>query len=407
VLVEACEHANENDGALHLIGLVSDGGIHSSLEHFKAMIELAKKQEVKNVYVHVFTDGRDVAPKSAEKYLKILVKELKKLPNGKIATIQGRFYLDRDRDWDKTAQAVDLIVDGKGMDVNDFQAAIDYSYNKDVKDEFFEQFIVNEEGTVKKHDAVFFMHFRTDRMFQLQKALIDKDIEDVCWAGFLSASEDIPVNEAFRRPEVTNTLGETISEAGKTQLKITETEKYTHLTYFMNCGEEKEFDGETWEQIQSNRFVKPHYNFEPSMRAFDLTKRITDVIEENKTDFIAVNFPNCDMVGHTGNLHAAVVAAEAVDYALGKLYEAVEDKLDEYTLIVTADHGNAEKMWDKETKQEHTAHTNSPVPLIVVSDIDCKLDRKESLEDVAPTILDLMGIDKPEVMTGTSLILEK
>ncbi len=407
VLVNACKHVEKYDSNLHLVGIVSDGGIHSSLKHQKALIELAKKQEIKNLYFHVFTDGRDTPPKSAKKYIKELEKALKHLPNAKIASIQGRFFLDRDRDWEKTTIAVNLLTQAKGMKVKDADSAINYSYNQNITDEFLQQFIIDKKGIIKKHDAIITTHYRTDRMYQLQKALLDKNIPNLYFAGFLSASEEFEIKEAFPRPEINHTLAQTISQAGKTQAHITETEKFTHLTYFFNGGAEKELDKEEWELIKSERFVKPFYNFEPSMRAIDISKKIIQKIHEGKTDFIVANLANCDMVGHTGNYEAAKVAAEAVDYAIGKIYDVIKEKLDEYALIITSDHGNADIMWDYKSNQPHTQHTHSPVPFILISDIECKLDKKESLEDIAPTVLHLMNVEIPDVMTGTSLILEK
>lgn len=406
-LVTSALHTIKNKSRLHVVGILSDGGIHSKMNHLKAIFELAKRHEVKEVFVHAFTDGRDTPPQSAARYFKELDAEIAKYKNIKLATVQGRYYLDRDRDWDKTNMALDLITEAKGMPITTWQNAIDFEYNQNQNDEFFRQILINENGVIKGGDAVIFTHYRSDRLYQIVKALVDKKIEKLQVTTFIEVSEDIKTDVAFPRPLLTNTLSEVLSNNNKIQYHLTETEKYTHLTYFFNGGKEKELPNETWELIKSNRFVKPHYNFEPSMQSFTITQKLIDKIIENKTDFMVVNYPNADMVGHSGNYSAALVAVEAVDYCLGKIYEAIEDKLDEYAIIITADHGNAEQMWDYESNQPHTQHTLSPVPLILISDIDCKLDKKESLEDVAPTVLTLMGLEIPEIMNGTNLILPK
>lgn len=406
-LVDSALHTVKNNSRLHIIGILSDGGIHTTISHWQALFKLAKEQNVKEVLVHAFTDGRDTPPQSAAKYFKLLDKEIAKYGNIKLATVQGRYFLDRDRDWDKTNIALDLMVDGKGMPVVNWQAAIDFSYNQKENDEFFRQYIIDSDAVIKENDAVIFTHYRSDRLYQIVKGLVDKKIKNLQVTTFIEPSEDIKTSVAFPRPLITNTLSETISKNGKTQYHLTETEKYTHLTFFFNGGKEKQFENESWELIKSNRFVKPYYNFEPSMQAFAITDKLIAKINENKTDFIIVNYPNADMVGHTGNYNAAVIAVEAVDYCIGKIYEAITDKLDEYALIITADHGNSEEMWDYVNEQPHTQHTLNPVPFILVSDIDCKLDKKESLEDVAPTVLSLMGLEIPEIMNGSNLILEK
>lgn len=405
-LVSACKHSIENDSALHLVGIVSDGKVHSSLDHLLALIKLAKNEGVKKLYIHAFADGRDAPPKSVERYLSEVDKHLEGFEEASVATLQGRFYLDRDRDWDKTQKAIDLLVKGKGAKYTDWQKAVNFSYNQKLTDEFMDQYILDENGVIKKNDAVIFTHYRTDRLYQISKSFLDQKLANQYVVTFIEVSEDIKTHVAFPRPEITHTLAETISLAEKKQLHITETEKYTHLTFFLNGGREKEFAGEEWKLLVSNRFVKPFYNFEPSMRAFELTNEIITRIENKDTDFIIANYPATDMVGHTGNYEAAVIAAESIDYCVGKIYEAIKDNLKDYALIVTADHGNSDIMWDYENEQPHTQHTTSPVPFILVSDIDCKLDKRETLEDVAPTVLDLMGIEIPEVMTGTSLILK-
>ncbi len=403
-LVNACKHSRENKSKLHLVGILSDGNVHASINHVLALIDLAKKQRVEQLYLHIFSDGRDVPPKSIEQYIRQIERAFKGT-NYKIATLQGRFYLDRDRDWEKTKKAVDLLVRGKGNKVTSIQSAINLSYNRNETDEFFTQYLLDRNGLVGDNDSFVFFHYRSDRAFQIIKGLLDENLNNFYLATFIEISESLKTHIAFPRPEITHTLAQTISENNKTQLHISETEKYTHLTYFLNGGREHEFKGEIWARLQSNRYVKPFYNFEPSMRAFDITKDVISSINEKKYDFIVINYPNTDMVGHTGNYDAAVIATESVDYVIGKLYDAIKDKLDEYALLITADHGNSDQMWDYKSNQPHTQHTLNPVPFILVSNISCKLDRRESLEDIAPTILDLMGLQKPEIMTGNSLIV--
>ncbi len=408
VFVNACEQVRTKNSALHIVGIASDGKVHCSLDHMLALIKLADREKVENVYIHAFADGRDTPPKSTEKYLKIIQKELEghDFKHASIATLQGRFYLDRDREWSKTEKAIDLIFRGDGMKVNDYQGAVNFSYNKDQSDEFFDQYLIDEKGLVKDNDVMVFTHYRTDRMHQIVSKAVDQKVQGLKIVTMIRIYEDCPADVAFPRLDISQTLSGSISEAGKKQLHITETEKYTHLTFFLNAGRDHEYEGEEWVRLQSNRFVKPFYNFAPSMQSAGITERVLEAIEKDEFDFIIINYSNTDMVGHTGNYEAAVVAAESVDYAVGKLYEALEEKLDKYALLVTADHGNSDEMWDYEANQPHTQHTTNPVPFILVSDIDCKLDKKESLEDIAPTVLDLMGLEKPEVMTGTSLIIE-
>ena len=406
-LVKTNEHVNKNKSALHLIGILSDGGIHSSILHLKALLKLAKLQGIEKTFLHVFTDGRDTPPKSAKKYFDIL-QTFKKEFNFEIATIQGRFWLDRDRDWEKTKTAVDLITEGKGNYFTSPQNVIDFSYNQKIDDEFFKQFILEKNGTIKPDDAVILFNYRTDRAYQIIKELLDRKIKNLMVTTFVEVSEEFKqCLVAFPRQEINLTLSEVLSVNKRRQYHLSETEKFTHITKFFNGGREVRFDLEDWEVVESNRFIKPQYNLEPSMKCFTLAQKTIDKIEESKTDFIMVNFPNADMVGHLGNYNAAVVAVEAVDYCLGKIYTCLENKLDKYCLIITADHGNSEQMWDYINNQPHSQHTLNPVPFIFVSDIKCKLDKKESLQDVAPTILYVMGIDKPEIMTGNSLIIHE
>lgn len=408
--LNAVNNCIKNKTNIHLVGLLSDGGIHMTIEHVFAILRLLDQKKFKqNIYFHVFTDGRDTPPKSAEIYLQALEDQIANFKDLKIsmASIQGRVYLDRDRDWAKTKKAVDLIVDGIGTRAESWQEVINTEYGKNVTDEFFDQWSLDSEAKVKSGDSVIYTHYRTDRLYQLVKGILDREIKGLKTVTLINISEEFTgIDIAFPREKIEGTLAEVISDAGLKQLHITETEKFPHLTFFLNGEREKELPKEEWSMLQSNRYVKPFYNFEPSMRNFDITKGIIDGIESGN-DFIISNLSSADMVGHTGNYEAAIISAESVDYCIGKIYEALQDKLDEYALIITADHGNSDIMWDYENDQPHTQHTNSQVPFILVTNGDLKLDRSESLADVAPTILDLMNLKQPKEMSGKTLILGK
>jgi 2,3-bisphosphoglycerate-independent phosphoglycerate mutase len=408
-VADMAKEKRHKDPALHLAGILSDGGVHSSIKHVFALLDLLKKRNFSQpVYFHLFTDGRDVAPKSAYKYIEQLEEKMKETGIGSIATIQGRFFLDRDRDWDKTEKAFQLIANGKGIKASKASAAVNLAYNQVNSDEYMEQYVIDEDASLKPGDGLIFFHYRTDRIYQILHRMIEEKLDDFSLTSFVQPSDEFTeLKVAFPKPDVTNTLAEVISKAGLKQLHITETEKYPHLTYFLNGQRESEFPREEWIMHESNRFVKPRYNFEPSMQNYKITNSIIKAVLSDDYDFVVTNLSSPDMVGHTGNYSAAVISAESIDYCLGKIYEAIEDKLDEYALIVTADHGNSEEMWDYENDQPHTQHTLNKVPLILVSDINCKLTRRESLEDIAPTILELLGLPKPSIMTGESLIDRK
>lgn len=409
-ILKTFHHTIENKSKLNLIGIISDGGVHTTIDHLFAFFETAKRINYKNqINLHLFTDGRDVAPKSAEKYFKLLDEQIQKYKDLKIniATIQGRYFLDRDRDWAKTEKAFDLIFKGKGGKFNSWQSVLNFAYNANKTDEYLDQYLLDEKGLIKKNDGVIFFHYRTDRLYQIIKRLTQEDISNLSITTMISVSEEFNVNIAFPRLKVDNVLAEVISKSGLKQLHTTETEKYAHLTFFLNGEKEKEMPNEHWKLIESNRFIKPYYNFEPSMRNFDITKEVLNGIESNEYDFIIANLSSPDMVGHTGNYEAAVISAESVDYCIGKLYEAVKNKLDDFALIITADHGNSDIMWDYKNNQPHTQHTTSPVPFILVTESSYKLQRRETLSDIAPTVLDLMGLQKPVEMTGESLIIRE
>jgi 2,3-bisphosphoglycerate-independent phosphoglycerate mutase len=407
-LLKITDHVKKHNSRLHLIGILSDGKIHNDIDHTFALLKLAREQGVKELYIHAYADGRDTPPRSVEKYLRQLDLELKKYPGYKLATMQGRMFLDRDRDWEKTQKALDLMVKGTGYKVSAWHDAVNLSYNQGVNDEYMTQYLFEPLGVIKENDGVIFTHFRTDRLYQIVKGLLNELISNLKILTFIEVSNEFNdyVLTSFPRKKIEYSLARIISENDKQQFHISETEKFAHLTFFFNGGKEKQYPNETWEVLESNRFIKPYYGFEPSMRAFEITARVLAKIDEGKTDMILVNYPNTDMVGHTGNYPAALVAAEAVDFCIGRIMEKLSGKLDEYALIITSDHGNSEQMWDYTNKQPHTQHTLNPVPFYLATNGVKGLDPKESLANVAPTVLDLMGLDKHPQMLESSLLLK-
>lgn len=410
-LLKIIEHLERTRGSLHLTGIYSDGGVHSHLEHWEAICTvLTSKNYRGKIWLHVFTDGRDVPLKSAADFLERLERMITKHNQLDIAlaTIQGRVMLDRDRDWDRTKQAIDLLIDDRvGIKAQDWKQALGWAYNTVDTDEYLPQYTVDLQGKIKPGDTVLMTHYRTDRSYQFLQQLVSLDWEDLQVATFVNPSTELTeLVTLFPKLKLEGTIAEAIAEAGNTQLHITETEKYRHVTYFFNGEREAEFPGETWELFASNRFYKPFYNFAPSMRTDLIATRMIECIEAEDSDFIVANFSSPDMVGHTGNYEAAVISAESVDFAIGKIFSSLETKLDEYALIVTADHGNSEEMWDSEANQPHTQHTFNPVPFILATQLDYqfRLKRNRGLDSIAPTILDLMQIDYPSQMTGESLL---
>lgn len=404
-LVKLIEHVKTYNSKLHVTGIVSDGGVHSHTNHLYAILEACKRHGlINNVFIHVFTDGRDTPPKSAVKYMDELDSKIKEIGVGEVATLQGRFFLDRDRDWARTEKAYQLMRKGEGKKVGGWKEALDDAYTKTDNDQYPEQYVINENAKITDNDGFICFNFRTDRTFQILKRVIDENVPGLNITCFLSPSAEFQINSIIRRDKVVNTLAEVLANNNKTQHHGSETEKYAHVTYFFNAEREVEYPGEQWLLHESNKFVKPDYNLEPTMRAFMLTEDILKNIEEEKFDFQIINFPNTDMVGHTGSYEAAVIAAESVDHCIGKIYSAIESKLDKFALIVTADHGNSDEMWDYKNNQPHTQHTLNPVPIILVSDLNCKLEGPESLSCIAPTILELVGLETPKEMEGKSLV---
>ncbi len=411
-LVAAIENCKKNNSKLHILGLLSDGGVHSHMRHLFAVLELAKRKGFEDVYVHCFLDGRDTPPASAEGYILKLEEKMKEKGVGKIASISGRFYaMDRDKRWQRVQKAYDAMVKGEGVKATSAEMAIEASYQKEVFDEFVEPTVIyngeNPVATIENNDSVIFFNFRPDRAREITRTIVDKDFNefetkkmDLYFVCFTQYDETMPnVHVAFKPTELKNTFGEYISKHGLKQLRIAETEKYAHVTFFFNGGNEKQYEGEDRILVPSPKVET--YDMKPEMSAYEVTKNVVEQIENEKYDAIILNFANPDMVGHTGSLEAAIKAVEAIDECVGKIVKSIEKV--NGVLLITADHGNAEQMIDYKTGEPHTAHTTNPVPLILVGMDDVKL-KEGKLADLAPTMLDIMGLEKPEEMTGESLI---
>ncbi|MCX8129287.1 MAG: 2,3-bisphosphoglycerate-independent phosphoglycerate mutase [Clostridia bacterium] len=412
--LSAVENCKKNNSKLHLFGLLSDGGVHSHNTHLYALIELAKKQGLKDVYVHCFFDGRDVPPDSAKGYVEELEAKLKEIGTGKIASIMGRYFsMDRDNRWDRVKQAYDVMVLGQGLTSESAGKAVADSYAAEIYDEFVKPTAIVENGkpvaTIDKNDSVIFFNFRPDRAREITRTFVDPDFSGferakgffplyyVCMTQYDKTMPNVVV--AFKPDSLANTFGEYISKQGYKQLRIAETEKYAHVTFFFNGGVETVYEGEDRALIPSPKVAT--YDLKPEMSAYEVAEEALERINSKKYDVIVLNFANCDMVGHTGVFDAAKVAVETIDVCLGKIIDAIEAQGG--IALITADHGNAEQMLDYETGGPFTAHTTYTVPLIGVGLGNMKL-KEGKLADLAPTILDLMGLKKPEEMTGTSLI---
>ena len=411
--VGAIENCKKYNSKLHILGLLSDGGVHSHIRHLYGLLELAKRKDFEEVYVHCFMDGRDTPPASGENYITALEEKMKEKGIGKIATLSGRFYaMDRDKRWQRVQKAYNALVNGEGEKATSATSAIESSYQKEVFDEFIEPTVImngeNPVATIGEHDSVIFFNFRPDRAREITRTLVDKEFnefetkkQDLYFVCMTSYDETMPnVQVAFKKAELKNTFGEYISEKGLTQLRIAETEKYAHVTFFFNGGEEKQYPVEDRILIQSPKVET--YDLKPEMSAYEVTEKVVEAINANKYDCIILNYANPDMVGHTGNLEAAIKAIETVDECVGKVVEAVNNQ--HGVLLITADHGNAEQMIDYKTGEPHTAHTTNPVPLILVGMENAQL-KQGKLADLAPTMLEIMGLEKPEEMTGESIIL--
>ena len=415
---EAIENCKKNNSKLHIMGLLSDGGVHSHIRHLYALLELAKRKDFENVFIHCFLDGRDTPPASAETYIMKLNEKIQEKGVGKIATISGRFYsMDRDKRWERVKKSYDMLVNGIGNKATSAIAAIENSYQKEVFDEFVEPTIIcNEEepvAKIEKNDSVIFFNFRPDRAREITRTLVDKEFEafetrkdlNLYYVCFTQYDEEMPnVKIAFKPTALKNTFGEYISDKGLTQLRIAETEKYAHVTFFFNGGEEKQYKGEDRILVPSPKVET--YDMKPEMSAYEVTEKVVNAINSKKYDCIILNYANPDMVGHTGNLEAAIKALETIDECVGKVVDAVQKN--NGTLLITADHGNIEQMIDYKTGEPHTAHTTNPVPFILVNyDDSVKLREGGCLADIVPTLIELMGMEQPKEMTGKSLLIKK
>lgn len=407
------DYVKKNNKRLHFIGLVSDGGVHSQQYQLNGLLDFAAKYGVKEVAVHAFLDGRDVPPQSAELYLKILEEKLLEHGYPPIASIMGRYYsMDRDNRWERIQEAYDALVRGEGYEFENSLEALGKAYQRGEHDEFVKPTIISSKEypytPISEGDGVFCFNFRSDRVRELTRALTDAEFKDcrterldlhyLCLTEY-DSTLNLPV--AFKPVNLKNTLGEYLGIMNKRQLRIAETEKYAHVTFFFNAGVEKENPGEDRILVPSPRVAT--YDLQPEMSAQEICQNLVKEIRKDKYDFILANFANADMVGHTGNIEAAIKGIEAVDKYLGQIYEAAMEK--DMVLLITADHGNAEMMLDLKTNKPLTAHTTFPVPFIVAGYGDCQLLKESVLGDISPTILKIMGLEQPVEMTRRSIIL--
>ncbi|MGF0040399.1 2,3-bisphosphoglycerate-independent phosphoglycerate mutase [Peptoniphilaceae bacterium SGI.131] len=415
-LVKAVLEAKKDDKSLHLIGLTSQGGVHSHLDHLVALIELAKKYDLKKVYVHALLDGRDVSPTSGLSDIEYLQNKMKELGYGKLATVIGRYYaMDRDKRWDRVERAYNAMVLGRGKLVSDPLLSIKEEYDNKITDEFMTPTVVIEEGkavaSIEDGDSVIFFNFRPDRAREITRAIVDKkfigftrektvDVNYVCMTEYDKTIENVDI--AYAPKDIKNTFGQVISQNGLRQLRIAETEKYAHVTFFFNGGVEAPLEGEERILVPSPKVAT--YDMQPEMSAYEVKDKVVAKIKAKEPDAIILNFANPDMVGHTGVIPAAIKAVETVDDCVGQIASACLEY--GYDLLLTADHGNCEQLIDFETGEAFTSHTTNIVPLIYVSnEKNVKLMEGGKLCDLAPTMLDILNIKKPEEMTGHSLII--
>ena len=418
-LLKAVENCKKNNSDLHLFGLLSDGGVHSHNTHMYGILELAKREGIKNVYLHAFLDGRDTAPTSGKGFVEDALKEMEKIGVGEIATVSGRYYaMDRDNRWDRVEKAYKALVEGEGLTAECALCAVQNSYDKGENDEFVVPTVVLKDGkpvaTVKDNDSVIFFNFRPDRARELTRAFCADDFDgfdrvggrkDVTFVVFTEYDVTIPNKiVAFNKVEITNTFGEFLAANGKTQLRTAETEKYAHVTFFFNGGVEEPNKGEERLLVKSPAVAT--YDLQPEMSAYQVAEGLVDAIKSDKYDVIIVNFANPDMVGHTGIEAAAIKAIETVDECVGKAVDAIKEV--DGQLFICADHGNAEQLVDYETGAPFTAHTTNPVPFILVNyDEAYTLREGGCLADIAPTLIEMMGMEQPKEMTGKSLLIKK
>ncbi|HEX2947694.1 MAG TPA: 2,3-bisphosphoglycerate-independent phosphoglycerate mutase [Clostridia bacterium] len=410
----AMENCKANGSKLHLFGLLSDGGVHSHNTHLYALVEMAKRYGLKEVYIHCFFDGRDVPPDSSKGYVEELEAKLDEIGTGRIASVMGRYYaMDRDNRWERVKLAYDAMTLGQGLTASTAGQAVAESYARQEFDEFVKPTVIVKDGkplaTIGKNDSVIFFNFRPDRAREITRTFVDPEFSGferpngffplyyVCMTQYDKTIPNVKV--AFKPEGLTNTFGEYISKNGLKQLRIAETEKYAHVTFFFNGGVEAMYEGEERALIPSPKVAT--YDLKPEMSAYEVTEEVLKRIDSKQYDVIILNFANCDMVGHTGVFEAAKTAVEAIDVCMGKIIKAIQAQ--NGVALITADHGNAEQMVDYETGGPFTAHTTNVVPLIGIGLGDKQL-KEGRLADLAPTMLELLGLEKPAEMTGQSLL---
>lgn len=415
----AVENCKKHDSALHLFGLVSDGGVHSHLTHIFGLLELAKRNGLEKVYVHCFLDGRDTPPESGKGYVEQLEAKMKEIGVGEVASVMGRYYaMDRDKRWDRVEQAYKALTRGEGKEAESATAGIQVSYDDGKADEFVIPFVVKKDGkpvaVISDHDSVIFFNFRPDRAREITHAFLDDtfdgfarekklDLVYVCFTDYDETIEHKLV--AFKKETITNTFGEYLAAHGKKQLRLAETEKYAHVTFFFNGGVEEPNEGEDRILVPSPKEVAT-YDLKPEMSAPMVCDKLVEAIKSGKYDVIIVNFANPDMVGHTGVESAAIKAIETVDACVGRAVDAIKEV--DGVMFICADHGNAEQLVDYETGEPYTAHTTNPVPFILVNAEPSQgLREGGALCDIVPTLIDLMGMEQPKEMTGKSLLVRK
>lgn len=408
-LVKAMKNAKENGKALHFMGLLSDGGVHSHNSHLYALLEMAKRMGLEKVFIHCFMDGRDVPPSSGKDYVADLLKKLDEIGVGKVATVMGRYYaMDRDNRWERVEKAYAAMVYGEGEQADCPLCAMQNSYDKEVTDEFVVPTVIKGAEPISEGDSVIFYNFRPDRAREITRTLVDPDFTGferkkgffpltyVCMTQYDATMPNVDV--AYKPESLVNTFGEYISNKGLTQLRIAETEKYAHVTFFFNGGVEKQYPGEDRILVKSPAVAT--YDLQPEMSAYEVTDKMVEAVKSGKYDALILNYANCDMVGHTGVFEAAVKAVEAVDTCVGRVVEAVKEMGG--CVLLTADHGNADRMVD-EDGTPFTAHTTNPVPFCVINH-PCELREGGRLADIAPTMLKILDLPQPAEMTGESII---
>ena len=398
--LNAIRHAKENNSKLHIMGLLSDGGVHSHINHIKALLKLCKREDFSNVYFHIFTDGRDTFKESSISYIDDLNNEINELGIGKICTISGRYYaMDRDKRWDRLKKCYDVIVNNTGNKCDDYKKYITDSYEKGITDEFIEPVIIDESGKIEENDSIIWANFRPDRAIQILRSLVDPNFDgfdrkifnNLYLTTMMYVSDDVKSDIAFKKEIIDNTLGIYLSKLGKKQLRIAETEKYAHVTYFFDGG--RDLDLNLCDRVLIPSPKVATYDLKPEMSAREITSNLLEKMDNNY-DFIFLNFANGDMVGHTGNYDMTKKAIETIDEMIGKLYKKCVE--DEYLFIITADHGNAEEMID-ENGNVVTSHTTNLVPFIV-TDKNLNIDNVNKLSDIAPFVLNYMNLNLPDEM---------